>query len=110
MRFKLCFLTLALTAAMPAFAQTAAVPDGADCRAEEASLERDIDLARSRGQMLRRQQLAETLNAVRERCKAPVPAPSRAARVDRLEQEVRSLRAELDRAEAQLRQLKSESP
>jgi hypothetical protein len=49
-------------------------PDGADCRAEEASLERDIDLARSRGQMLRRQQLAETLNAVRERCKVPVPA------------------------------------
>jgi hypothetical protein len=110
MRFKLCFLILALTAAMPAFAQTAAVPDGADCRAEEASLERDIDLARSRGQMLRRQQLAETLNAVRERCKTTVPSPSRAARIDRLEQEVRSLRAELDRAEAQLRQLKSESP
>lgn len=110
MRFKTCFLFLVLTVAMPAFAQPAAVPDAAACQAEEASLERDIDLARSRGQMLRRQQLAEALGAMQARCKAPAPAGSRAARIDKLEQDIRSLRAQLDRAEEQLRQLKSESP
>jgi parvulin-like peptidyl-prolyl isomerase len=114
MRFTTCFLTLALTAAMPAFAQPAATqpvaPDAAACQAEEASLERDIDLARSRGQMLRRQQLAEALIAVQARCKVPAPVGSRAARIDKLEQDIRSLRAQLERAEDQLRQLKNESP
>ena len=119
MRFTTCFLTLAftvtvafttLTVAAPAFAQAAAAPDAAACQAEEASLERDIDLARSRGQMLRRQQLAEALLAVQQRCKAPAPAGSRAARINQLEQDIRSLRAQLERAEDQLRQLKSESP
>jgi parvulin-like peptidyl-prolyl isomerase len=122
MRFNTCFPTLAatlslafallmvLTPTTPAFAQPAAVPDAAACQAEEASLERDIDLARSRGQMLRRQQLAEALNAVQARCKAPAPAGSRAARIDKLEQDIRSLRTQLERAEDQLRQLKNESP
>lgn len=122
MRFNTCFPTLAatlslafallmvLTPTTPAFAQPAAVPDAAACQSEEASLERDIDLARSRGQMLRRQQLAEALNAVQARCKAPAPAGSRAARIDKLEQDIRSLRTQLERAEDQLRQLKNESP
>lgn len=112
MRLNTCVLTLALTVAMPAFAQpaTATAPDAAACQAEQASLERDIDLARSRGQMLRRQQLAEALNAMQARCKAPAPAGSRAARIDRLEQDIRSLRMQLERAEDQLRQLKNESP
>jgi septal ring factor EnvC (AmiA/AmiB activator) len=114
MRLNTCVLTLALTVAMPAFAQpataTAPAPDAAACQAEQASLERDIDLARSRGQMLRRQQLAEALNAMQARCKAPAPAGSRAARIDRLEQDIRSLRMQLERAEDQLRQLKNESP
>lgn len=83
MRFTTCFPTLAATLAAtfaltlaavlalatPAFAQPAAVPDASACQAEQASLERDIDLARSRGQMLRRQQLAEALNAVQARCR-----------------------------------------
>jgi hypothetical protein len=110
MRFKTSFLFLVLTVAMPAFAQPAAVPDAAACQAEEASLERDIDLARSRGQMLRRPLGAEALGALQARCKAPAPAGSRAARIDKLEQDIRSLRAQLERAEEQLRQLKSESP
>jgi septal ring factor EnvC (AmiA/AmiB activator) len=114
MRLNTCVLTLALTVAMPAFAQPATAPatapDAAACQAEQASLERDIDLARSRGQMLRRQQLAEALNAMQARCKAPAPAGSRAARIDRLEQDIRSLRMQLERAEDQLRQLKNESP
>lgn len=120
MRFTTCLPTLAATLALalpmvltlttPAFAQTAAAPDAAACQAEQASLERDIDLARSRGQMLRRQQLAEALNAVQARCKAPAPAGSRAARIEKLEQDIRSLRTQLERAEDQLRQLKNESP
>ena len=113
MRPNLCLLALALTLAMPAFAQTSsATPpsNGADCAAKEAALERDMDLARSRGQMLRRRELADALSALQLRCKTPVPVVSREARIERLEQEVRTLRAELERAEAQLRSAKSESP
>jgi HAMP domain-containing protein len=110
MRVKPCFLALALTLAMPAFAQSAEPPDAAACQAEEAALELDIDLARSKGQMLRRRQLAEALSALQARCKAVPPVQSRAARIERLEQEIKTLRSELDRAEEQLRHLKSGSP
>jgi len=100
---------------MPAFAQTAPpVPvDAADCKAQEAVLERDMALARSRGQMLRRRELGEELAALQARCAALAPgahAQGRAARIEKLEQEIRTLRAELDRAEEQLRGLRSESP
>lgn len=94
--------------APPAVAQPA--PDGAACQAEEASLERDIDLARSRGQMLRRRELADALSALQQRCQAAVPAEGRAARIERLEREARALRLELERTEEQLRRLKSGSP
>jgi HAMP domain-containing protein len=110
MRLKPCFLALALTLAMPAFAQTSSAPppDAGDCKAQEAALERDMDLARSRGQMLRRRELADALSALQLRCKTPVPVVSREARIERLEHEVRTLRAELERAEEQLRSAKSE--
>ena len=97
-----------------AFAQPAAAtlpaPDGPACQAEEASLEHDIDLARSRGQMLRRRELADALSALQQRCQAAVPAEGRAARIERLEREARALRLELERTEEQLRRLKSGSP
>ena len=112
MRFKPCFLPLAWALAMPAFAQTAPPEplDAADCKAQVAVLERDMALARSRGQMLRRRELGEELAALQLRCAALPPAQGRAARIEKLEQEIRTLRAELDRAEEQLRGLRSESP
>ena len=110
MRPTSCFLALALTLATPAFAQPAAPPEGGDCKAQEAALERDMELARSRGQMLRRRQLAEALGALQARCQAIAPARSRETRIEKLEQEIRALRSELDRAEEQLRSLKNESP
>lgn len=113
MRPKPRLLALALTLAMPAaFAQTepAAQPLGAEeCKAQEAVLERDMALARSRGQMLRRRELADTLSALQLRCQALAPM-SREARIEKLEREIRTLRTELERAEAQLRSVKSESP
>ncbi|MET3494646.1 DUF1090 family protein [Variovorax boronicumulans] len=114
---KTFLLAFALTLAMPAFAQTApstptmqpAEPsDGADCKAQEAALERDMDLARARGQMLRRHQLGEALEALQVRCKTTAPAQSRAAHIEKLEQEIRALRSELDRAEEQLRSLRNQ--
>ena len=110
MRLKPFSLALALTLAMPAFAQTAEPSDGGDCKAQEAVLERDMDLARSRGQMLLRRQLAEALSALQTRCKTSAPPQSRAVRIEKLEQEIRTLKSELDRAEEQLRSLKHESP
>jgi hypothetical protein len=113
---KRCLLVVALALAMPAFAQSAppAQPaesaEGTSCHAEEAALERDMDLARSRGQMLRRRQLAETLAALRTRCQGAETPQSRAARIGKLEHDIRLLRAELEHAEEQLRELKNQRP
>jgi flagellar biosynthesis chaperone FliJ len=40
----------------------------------------------------------------------PKPSQSRTARIDKLEQEIRTLRSELERAEEQLRELRNERP
>lgn len=106
-------LAIAIAWASHALAQPAehAKPvEGASCEAEEAALEREMDLARSRGQMLRRRQLAETLAALQTRCHGAEPQQSRAARIDKLEHEIRTLRSELERAEEQLRDLRNERP
>ncbi|WP_447745145.1 DUF1090 family protein [Variovorax boronicumulans] len=97
---------------LAAFAQTEASAqplNAEECKAQEAVLERDMALARSRGQMLRRRELADTLSALHLRCQALAPV-SREARIEKLEHEIRTLRTELERAEAQLRSVKSESP
>lgn len=113
---KRSLLVIALALAMPAFAQStppaqpAESAEGTSCHAEEAALERDMDLARSRGQMLRRRQLADTLTALRMRCQGTEPPQSRAARIDKLEHDIRLLRSELEHAEEQLRELKSQRP
>lgn len=110
---KRWLMAVALAGAAPIFAQPAEQPkqvEGASCEAEEAALEREMDLARSRGQMLRRRQLAETLAALHTRCHGSEPQQSRAVRIDKLEQEIRTLRAELERAEDQLRDLRNERP
>ena len=104
-------LLIALALAGPALAQPADPanpPTSADCKAEEAAIERSIELARSKGQMLRRQQLADALAALQTRCRTADPQQSRAARIDALELEIRGLRQELDRAEEQLRTLKNQ--
>lgn len=106
-------MAIVLAWAAPVFAQPAEQArqvEGASCEAEEAALEREMDLARSRGQMLRRRQLAETLAALRTRCHGSETRQSRAARIDKLEQEIRALRAELERAEDQLRDLRNQRP
>lgn len=109
MRVRSTFLAMAmamaLAAATPAMAQPTGQVDAAACKAEEEALEQDMAVARSRGQMLRRRELAETLAALQARCKTLSPAQSRAARIEKLEQEIKELRLELDRAEAQLREL-----
>ncbi len=114
MRFKTCLLALALASTASAFAQAPQGPaepsDHASCQAEEASLEQDIALARSRGQMLRRRQLAEALSTLQAHCETLVPIKDQAARIERQEQEVAHLRVELARAEAYLRKLKAQTP
>ena len=113
LRAKRWLLSAVLAVATPAFAQAVEPVERAasSCQAEEAALERDMDLARSRGQMLRRRQLAENLDALRARCLlSESPQQSRAARIDKLEHDIRALRAELEHAEAQLRELKNERP
>jgi hypothetical protein len=110
-RMKSCFLALSLACAAAAFAEPSTDPrDSAGCQAEEASLQQDIALARSRGQMLRRRQLADALAALRKHCENLPPITDRATLIRRQDQEVQLLRAELERAEAYLRKLKAEGP
>lgn len=109
MRVNPCVLAIALALATPAIAQPTGQVDNTECKAEKTAIERDMDLARSKGQMLRRRQLAEALAALQARCETLAPEQSRAADIERLEQEIRELRKELDHTEEQLRKLKSEA-
>ncbi len=97
--------------AVPAFAQqpSAAVDDAA-CAPQMAAIEHEMDMARARGQMLRRQQLANQLSALQARCSPPAAQGSRAARMAALEHEIETLRVQLERAEEQLRQLQHAPP
>lgn len=97
--------------AAPAFAQqpTPALDD-ATCAAQLTAIEQEIDVARSRGRMLLRRKLDAELAALQARCNASPAQVSRAASIERLEQEVEALRAELARAEEQLRKLRNTSP
>lgn len=81
----------------------------AACDAQRADVETRMELARSRGQMLLRGQLANQLAALQAGCKSLPSAQSRFADIERLEQEVRALRSQLHAAEDQLRKLKDES-
>jgi septal ring factor EnvC (AmiA/AmiB activator) len=104
-----CYLAIVLALATPAIAQPAAQADDADCKAEKAEIERDMELARSKGQMLHRRQLAETLAVVQARCENLSPAQRRAANIEKLEREIRELRKDLDHAEEELRKLRSKA-
>ena len=110
MRAHLCFLAIALAMAGPAIAQPTEQANNTECKVEQAAIERDMELARSNGQMLRRRQLAEALAAVQSRCETLAPEQNRAANIERLEREIRELRKELDHSEEQLRKLKHEAP
>lgn len=110
MRANPCYLAIALALAGPVIAQPASQVDNTECKAEQAAIERDMDLARANGQMLRRRQLAEALTAVQARCETLAPEQRRAANIERLEKEIRELRKELDHSEEQLRRLRHEAP
>jgi|GEM_PF-729422 len=109
MRANLIYTTVALALAGPAIAQPPDPTDNAGCKAERAAIERDMQLAQSKGQMLRRRQLAEALAEAQSRCETLAPEQKRAGDIQRLEREIRELRRELDRSEEQLRQLKDGS-
>ena len=110
MRANPCFLAIALALAPPAMAQHTSQVDKDKCEAEKATLEQDMELARSKGQMLRRRQLAEALAALQARCENFAPALNRAEGIEQLEEKIRELREALEHAEEQLQKLKSEAP
>ena len=105
-----CTLVIAMTLAGSAMAQpTVAVHDSTSCAAEQAELEKRIDLARAKGRMLLRQQLADQLATLQHDCKLLSADQGSAANIQRLEREIRALRAELEAAEEQLRKLKGDA-
>ena len=103
-------LILATAFAASAIVQVASAADDATglCNADKAASETRMDIARSKGQMLLRRQLAEQLAALQAGCQPPPADRSRAVQIEKLEKEIRALRTELEAAEGQLRSLKSE--
>ena len=110
MRFNgCCALIIAITVAGSAIAQPANPMDKtAPCAAEKADVEKRMEVARSKGQMLLRRQLADQLATLQSSCHPTAADESRAANIERLEKEVRVLRAELEAAEERLHKLKGE--
>ena len=99
-----------MTLAGSAMAQPAvAVHDSTSCAAEQTELEKHIDLARAKGRMLLRQQLADQLATLQQDCKLLSADQGSAANIQMLEREIRALRAELEAAEEQLRKLKGDA-
>ena len=81
----------------------------AECQANRVALETRMEVARSKGRMLLRQQLANQLAAMPANCSTTTAAPTRAARIAQLEGEISALTAELEAAERELRKLKEDS-
>ena len=105
----ICALVIGVLCSAQANAQTEpAKKTEADCYAQQAALEKDMRAARSRGQMLRRRQLQESLDALRSRCDEIASQDSHEARVMRQKNVVFQLRIDLDRAEEDLRNLMAE--
>ncbi|SDZ99979.1 DUF1090 family protein [Variovorax sp. YR216] len=111
MKLHLCLASLSIGLLVSTQANAQSEPSKkteADCYAQQAALEKDMRDARSRGQMLRRRQLQESLNALRARCDEIASKETHEARVMRQKNVVMQLRLDLAGAEDELRRLVSE--
>ena len=109
MNVSYCILAIALALTGSAIAQTTSTPGShAACQTQTADIERRMDVARSKGQMLLRAQLADQLATLQAGCQPLSPDQSRAANIQRLESEIQALKTDLEVAEEQLRKLKAE--
>eukprot|EP01034_Spumella_vulgaris_P016871 gene16871-21512_t len=89
-----CTLVIAITVAGFAIAQPAnPVENHTSCTAEKADVEKRMEVARSKGQMLLRRQLADQLAALQSSCQSLAVDQGHTANIERLEKEVRALRA-----------------
>ena len=110
MNVSYCILAIALALTGSAIAQTTSTPGNhAACQTQTADIERRMDVARSKGQMLLRAQLADQLATLQAGCKPLSADQSRAANIQRLESEIKALRSDLEIAEEQLRKLKADA-
>ena len=106
--FVAAALAFASTQPTSAVAQPASQTGIVDCTAEQTSLQAEMDIARSRGRMLQRRQIAEELLAVQARCGALPPARSVEMQIESLQKDILEMRKELDRAETDLRRLRQQ--
>ena len=102
------FLVGGVAVTTSALAQPAAQPNAVECAAEQTSLQAEMDVARSRGRMLQRRQIAEELLSVQARCGALPPARSVEMQIESLQKDILEMRKELDRAETELRRLRQQ--
>lgn len=112
MRLRLCLYAMVAAlscASTVSVAQTKADPlTEKECEAQQAQLQRDMRDARSRGQMLRRRGLEETLMTLKARCEEAASKDTHEARVLRQKYEVMQRQLDLDRAQDELRRLLAE--
>lgn len=107
---RLCALVAISFCAAPSHAQEKTPVSLAECDAQQAALAKDMRAARSRGQMLRRRQLEESLHALQQRCEEAASQETHEARVLRQKYVVMQRQLDLDQAQEQLRQLLKEKP
>ncbi|SFN17671.1 DUF1090 family protein [Variovorax sp. OV329] len=81
-----------------------------ECETQQVQLQRDMRDARSRGQMLRRRNLEETLITLQARCEEVTAQDTHEARVLRQKYVVMQRQVDLDRAQDELRRLQAEKP
>lgn len=108
MKLHLCLgiAAIALSCSMHASAQSEpSKKTEADCYKQQAALEKDMNAARSRGQMLRRRQLQDSLDALRALCDEIASQQTHEGRVMRQKNIVMQLRLDLARAEEELREI-----
>ena len=111
MNVSYCILPIALALTGAAIAQPASTVGGSTpaCQTQAADVERRMEVARSKGQMLLRAQLAAQLATLQTGCQPVSPDQSRTANIQRLESEIQALKADLKTAEEQLQKLKSQA-
>ena len=107
---RLCGLVAVACLAAPSYAQEKTAATLADCDKQQAALEKDMRAARSRGQMLRRRQLEESLHALQQRCEEAASLETHEGRVLRQKNLVMQRQLDLAEAQEQLRQLLNEKP
>lgn len=99
-------MAIVIAFAGTAAAQSTVVGPASRCSSEATAISSDMDVARSKGQMLRHRQLSDQRAALLKNCSLTAGSESPGARIKHLELRIVQLKGELTDAEAELERLR----